>query len=172
MLAVAFGGDGNAIILTKTPVPADPQNPGPLTNLFVLLPFPYQVLIPITSIPLISKDLPVPLVTFPTQISEAAAGVSGDGNKIVILAAPSGAEANAYAEIEYDVPTGTASYGIGTSGPLLGPRSVSVDTDATNALLGWFMLQLDHDGGHHILAALPPTQRRISTRQPCLGSHP
>src|SRR5579871_2298064 len=30
VLAVAFGADGNAIILTRTPVPVDPKNPGPL----------------------------------------------------------------------------------------------------------------------------------------------
>jgi len=132
VLAVAFGGDGTAVILTKTPVPADPDNPGPLTNLFQLQPFPFQTLTPITSIPLTSKDLPVPLVTFPTQISEAAAGVSGDGKTIIILAAPSVGPNNGYADIRYDVPTATATYGIGTSTPLNGPRSVSVDQDASN----------------------------------------
>ncbi len=79
VLAVAFGSDGNAVILTRTPA-VDPQNPGPLTNLFVLQPFPYQTLTPIVSIPVQSVDLPVPLVKFPTQIGQAAAGVSGDKN--------------------------------------------------------------------------------------------
>ncbi len=34
VLSVAFGADDNAIILTRIPVPVDPTNPGPLTNLF------------------------------------------------------------------------------------------------------------------------------------------
>ncbi|MEO8051111.1 MAG: hypothetical protein ABI833_11910, partial [Acidobacteriota bacterium] len=51
VLSVAFGADNNAVILTRTPVPADPQSPGPLTNLFVLQPFPYQTLTGISSIP-------------------------------------------------------------------------------------------------------------------------
>lgn len=86
VLSVAFGSDGNALILTRTPV-ADPQNPGPLTNLFVLQPFPYQTLTAITAIPVQSVDLPVPLVKFPTQIGQASAGVSGDKNSIVMLTA-------------------------------------------------------------------------------------
>ena len=166
VLAVAFGGDGKAIILTKTPVPADPKNPGPLTNLFVLQPFPYQTLTGITSIPLVSKDLPVPLVTFPTQISEAAVGVSGDGNKIVFLAAPAPVTADGYAEIQYDVLAGTASQGGGTSTPLLGPRSVSLDKDGTNALLGWFIVQQAQNGDAHITAAFPQANGAFQ-----LGSH-
>lgn len=154
VLAVAFGADNNALILTRTPVPADPNNPGPLTNVFQLQPFPYQTLIPITSFPITSKDLPVPLVTFPTQISQAAVGVSGNGNTIVIIAAPASAPGNAYAEIRYDVPTATATLGIGTSSPLNGPRSVSVDQDATNILEGWFLLHEDQTGDH-IFAAFP-----------------
>ena len=118
VLAVAFGGNGNAVIVTRIPVPADPKNPGPLTNVFQLQPFPFQTLIPITSVPATSKDLPVPLATFPTQIAEAAAGVSGDGNTIVILAAPSSGAAGGYLEVRYDVPSATATYGIGTSSPL------------------------------------------------------
>ena len=80
--------------------------------------------------------------------------MSGDGNKIVILAAPSVLKRSAFAEIRYDVPTETATLGIGSSSPLLGPRSVSVDQDATNVLTGWFML-LRNQAGDHISAAFP-----------------
>src|SRR6266404_436075 len=74
VLAVAFGSDGTAVILTRTPA-VDPQNPdAPLTNLFVLQPFPYQTLTAITAIPVESVDLPVPLFKFPTQIGQATAG--------------------------------------------------------------------------------------------------
>src|ERR1019366_8279565 len=108
VLAVAFGSDNNALIVTRTPVPADPNNPGPLTNVFVLQPFPYQTLTGITSIPVGSVDLPVPLATFPTQIGQATAGISGDGNSIVVLAAPendAGAASGSSILIHYDVPT-------------------------------------------------------------------
>ena len=70
VLAVAFGADNNAVILTRIRFPPT-TNPGPLTNLFALQPFPVPTLIPITSFPIDSKDLPVTLATFPTQISEA-----------------------------------------------------------------------------------------------------
>src|ERR1700682_5704464 len=69
VLAVAFGFDNNAVILTRTPA-VDPNNPGPLTNLFLLQPFPFQKLTAIASIPVQSVDLPVPLVKFPTQIGQ------------------------------------------------------------------------------------------------------
>ena len=139
VLAVAFGGDGKAVILTRTPA-VDPQNPGPTTNLFVLQPFPSQTLTAIASITVQGIDLPVPLAHFPTQISQAAASVSGDGNTIVILAA-SDTDASAASHnsilMRYSVPTQTITTQGWISSPPDGPRSVSVDADGTNALAAW-----------------------------------
>jgi len=139
VLAVAFGSDGNALILTRTPA-VDPQNPGPLTNLFLLQPFPYQTLTAIASITVQGVDLPVPLAHFPTQIGQATASVSGDGNMIVIQAASdndlSATSANSIV-MRYSVATHTITTQGWISKPSDGPRSVSVDADGTNTLVAW-----------------------------------
>ncbi len=168
VLSVAFGSDGNALILTRTPV-ADPQNPGPLTNLFVLQPFPYQTLTAITAIPVQSVDLPVPLVKFPTQIGQASAGVSGDKNSIVMLtaaAADPGATSNLSILIHYDVPSQTAFAEEFTSSPPAGPRTVSVDQSAANILADWGMHRYSADGGSYLLAQFPRPNGAFN-----LGSH-
>ena len=157
VLAVAFGSDNNAVILTQTPVPADPKNPGPLTNLFVLQPVS-QILTAIAAIPVQSVNLPVPLVSFPTQIGQATAGVSGDGNTIVILAAatndPSSAS-NSSILIHYNVPTQTAFAEEFTQSPPAGPRSVAVDQTAANILVDWGLQQYLPDGTSYLLAEFP-----------------
>ena len=157
VLAVAFGSDGNAVILTRTPA-VDPQNPGPLTNLFVLQPFPNQTLTAIASIPVQSVDLPVPLVKFPTQIGQATAGVSGDKNSIVMLVAAdkdSGAASNLSIVIHYDVPSRTAFAEEFTTSPPAGPRSVAVDQTAANVLVDWGLQHYFPDGSSYLLAQYP-----------------
>ena len=157
VLAVAFGSDGNALILTRTPT-VDPKNPGPTTNLFVLQPFPYQTLTAIGSIAVQSVDLPVPLVKFPTQIGQATAGVSGDKNTIVMLASalvdPS-ATSSMSIVVRYDVPSQTATAEEFTQTPPPGPRSVSVDQTASNVLLDWGLQHYLPDGGSYLLAEFP-----------------
>ena len=158
VLAVAFGSDGKALIVTRTPVPADPQNPGPLTNLFVLDPFPVRTLTGITSITVGSVDLPTPLAKFPTQIGQATAGVSGDGNTIVILAATvndAGAASPSSVLIHYDVPTQTAFGEEFTATPPPGPRSVSVDQTAVNILADWGLQHYLPNGRSYLLAQFP-----------------
>ena len=158
VLAVAFGSDGNAVILTRTPA-VDPQNPdAPLTNLFVLQPFPYQTLRAITSIPVQSVDLPVPLVKFPTQIGQATAGVSGDKNSIVMLVAavkdPS-ATSNLSILIHYDVPSQTAFAEEFQQTPPAGPRSVALDQTGANVLSDWGLQHYLPDGSGYLLAQFP-----------------
>jgi len=157
VLAVAFGSDGNALILTRSPA-VDPQNPGPLTNLFLLQPFPFRTLTAIDSIPVQSVNLPVPLVNFPTQIGQAAAGVSGDRNTIVMLAAvvqDSSATSNLSVVIHYDVPSQRASAEEFTTSPPAGPRSVAVDQTAANVLVDWGMQHYSPDGSSYLLAQYP-----------------
>ena len=148
VLAVAFGSDGKALILTRTPA-VDPQNPGPLTNLFLLQPFPYQTLTAIASITVKGVDLPVPLARFPTQIGQAAISVSGDGKMIVILAS-SDTDASATSRnsivMRYSVATQTITTRGWISTPPQGPRSVSVDADGTNTLVAWTLYHyIDND---------------------------
>ena len=169
VLAVAFGGDGKALIVTRTPVPVDPQNPGPLTNLFVLEPFPYRTLTGIGSIDVKSVDLPVPLVKFPTQIGQATAGVSGDGNTIVILAAvdndpPTTSDLSIL--IHYDVATQTAFGEEIGQNPSAGPRSVSVDQTAANILADWGLQHYLPTGISYLLAQFPRPNGAFN-----LGSH-
>src|ERR1700681_2200478 len=157
VLAVAFGADNNAVILTRSPA-VDPTNPGPVTNLFVLQPFPFQKLIPITSIPVQRVDLRLPLVTFPTQIGQATAGVSGDGNTVVFLAAldkdPTTSSLSSVL-IHFDAPTQTAFAEEFTESPPAGPRSVSVDQTAANILKDWGLWHYLADGSSYLLAQFP-----------------
>ena len=168
VLAVAFGSDNNAIILTRTPVPADPNNPVPLTNLFLLNPL-YQTFTAITSIPVQSVDLPTPLVKFPTQIGQATAGVSGDGNTIAILAATASDPSASSSEsvlIRYDVPTQTVFAEEFTESPPAGPRSVSVDQTGANVLANWILLHSLPGGNSYFLAQFPRANGAFN-----LGSH-
>jgi len=169
VVSVAFGADNNAIILTRIPVPADPANPGPLTNLFQLQPFPVPTLIPITSIPVQSVDLPVPLAKFPTQIGQATAGVSGDGNSIVILAAAANdpsATSKLSLLIHYDVPTQIAYAEGFEQSPPAGPRSVAVDQNAMNILTDWGLQHYISPGNSYLLAEFPRPNGAFN-----IGSH-
>jgi uncharacterized protein (TIGR03437 family) len=169
VLSVAFGADNNAIILTRIPVPADPKSPGPLTNLFQLQPFPVPTLIPITSIPVQSVDLPVPLAKFPTQIGQATSGVSGDGNTIVILAAATNdpsASSNLSLLIHYNVLTQSAFAEEFQQKPPAGPRSVAVDQSAVNILTDWGLQQYPPGGQSYLLAEFPRPNGAFN-----IGSH-
>ena len=162
VLAVAFGADGKALIVTRAPA-VDPQNPGPLTNLFVLEPFPYQTLTGISSIGADSDDLPVPLVTFPTQIIQAAIAVSGDGQTIEVLASIS----SKTVLIRYHVSTGVAAIDAAiTASPVLGPASLSVDQTTDNVLAGWVMFHRLASGRLHHWAEFPYPDGALN-----IGSH-
>jgi uncharacterized protein (TIGR03437 family) len=169
VLSVAFGRDNNAVILTRTPVPADPNNPGPLSNLFLLQPFPFQTLTAITSIPVQSVDLPTPLVKFPTQIGQATAGVSGDRFTLAFLAAvdndPPTTSRNSVL-IRYDVATQTAFGSVFKQSPPAGPRSVSVDDSADNILTDWALLHYPVAAPLYLRAQFPRANGAFN-----IGSH-
>ncbi len=119
-----------------------------------------------------SPCFPVPFATFPSQIVQAAAGVSGDGNTIIVTASsgqnPAGAsgasgssgasgasgapacaqEAPAtgtpgFVTIRYNVASGIASMVQQTSAPIMAPRSVSVDQTGATYLTGWALIRPD-----------------------------
>ncbi len=123
-LAVAFGSGTQAFMVTTT-------------GTFLIDPYSGKTtsLVPAT---LTSLNLTVPLATFPPQIIQASAGVSGDGNTIVVLAT---GPSSVYYLLRYSVPTGTlTSEGFFTTPPL-GPFAVAADQDATNVLAGWILFR-------------------------------
>ena len=96
------------------------------------------------------RSLPVPLATFPPSILWASAGVSGDGQTIVVLArtgAPPCASADADpadstsdAVITYRVGGSRVDVISWTTSPPLGPRAISVNFDASAFLTGSLLL--------------------------------
>jgi uncharacterized protein (TIGR03437 family) len=158
VLAIAFGADGRALIVVRSDPPATGENPPPPgPNLFLLDPA-LGSLQPIAGITISSRDLSVPLATFPTQIIQAAVSVSGDRNTIVVQAAPvsdnSGAGALSIV-IRYHVDTQTATEILFGSSPPPGPKSVSVDQTAANVLVDWGLLHYPTEDDPYALAQFP-----------------
>ena len=126
-LAVAFGNSNIALVVTTS-------------GLFLLDPFALS-LQPVPGPDLECSKLPVDLATFPSQITRAAYGISGDGNTVVIAAEHPGtqgctmagtpAETTATMLIWYNVATGELRASSFTASPPLGPRVVSVDRDGS-----------------------------------------
>jgi uncharacterized protein (TIGR03437 family) len=127
VLSVAFGAGSQALVITtKDFLLLDPSN-GNITP----LPAP---------VALDGKPLPVPFSTFPPEIVEASTGVSGDGQRIVILAQIAGGNKQEAAVLLYHV--GDLQVGVIeiTSTPPLGPRSVSVNQDGSKFMVGWTLM--------------------------------
>jgi uncharacterized protein (TIGR03437 family) len=127
VLSVAFGAGSQALVITtKDFLLLDPGS-GNTTP----LPAP---------VALDGKPLPVPFSTFPPEIVEASTGVSGDGQKIVILAQIGGGNKQEAAVLLYRV--GELQVGVIeiTSTPPLGPRSVSVNQDGSRFMVGWTLM--------------------------------
>jgi uncharacterized protein (TIGR03437 family) len=130
VVAVAFGADGQALVVTRTPVA--PLAPA---NVFLLDPASATITV-IGTVAVESQNLSVPLNTFPAQTIQAAAGVSGDRRTIVVLTNPD------FTVIRYDVPSRSIVFaGQGAAVPPLGPRTVSVDQNASNLLMGWALFR-------------------------------
>jgi hypothetical protein len=132
-LAVAFGGGSKALLVTSTAIfLVDPTTKPPT---FVQQPSP---LVALTSAP-----LPTTFGTYPPQILQASAGVSGDGETIIVLAqgsvtTNSGTPASGtQLIINYNLASGALTAVSDTSAPTLGPRVVSVDRHGANFLAGW-----------------------------------
>ena len=127
VLSVAFGAGSQALVITtKDFLLLDPGS-GNTTP----LPAP---------VALDGKPLPVPFSTFPPEIVEASTGVSGDGQKIVILAQIAGGNKQEAAVLLYHV--GDLQVGVIeiTSTPPLGPRSVSVNQNGSKFMVGWTLM--------------------------------
>ena len=122
-LAVSFGADGQAFVVTTTEFLL--YDPG--SNSFVSLGT-------IASLgPLVT---PVPGATFPPDITFASVSRSGDGMTIFGMGG-----SNQTITFRYDVASQTVSPGaITLSSGNLGPRVVSLNQDGSVAMVGWIML--------------------------------
>ena len=142
VLSVAFGAGSQALVVTK--------------GAFLLLDPASGRYQTIEATTLGGATLPVPIavcaqsmLSFPANVVEAATGVSGDQNTIVVLAqvTPSGAntcpgDQKLAALIRYEVGKQLEVFGWVASPPL-GPRAVSVNQDASRFLGGWVLMDSD-----------------------------
>ncbi|HTM50292.1 MAG TPA: hypothetical protein VL285_16480 [Bryobacteraceae bacterium] len=115
-LAVAFGADGLALVLTTTE--------------FLLLDPATASAITLDTVAAIgAKVLPVAAATFPPQILTASMGASGNGQLIYGFTDT--------LQFLYSVPDQAVVSGSYISTPTLGPRVVSVNDDGSMYLSGW-----------------------------------
>ncbi|MEQ1885158.1 MAG: hypothetical protein ABL967_08860 [Bryobacteraceae bacterium] len=170
VLTVSFGVDGRALIVTRLGVADDTGNLAP--NILTLEPVT-GIVGGLATITFRSRNLPTgtPLLqlnTFPGEIIQTSAGVSGDLKKIIVLGAveeDSGAASTKSILMSYDVPTHTLSpIGFETTPPQ-GPRVVSVNQIGDYAIAGW---GLNHyiNGDSILWAQFPDVRGKFH-----IGSH-
>lgn len=162
-LTVTFGADNNALVLLgAVSSTSGGTTPGTQSNLFLLNPGAGTLQPVSITVDADSTGLPVPLVTFPAEITKAAAGVSRDGNAIFVMAQISASTTI----ILYDVASQTAKVSGIVSTPPLGPASVTVDRTGSNVLLGWSLWHQVPNGKYHHWAEFPDVDGKLN-----LGSH-
>jgi uncharacterized protein (TIGR03437 family) len=91
-------------------------------------------------------QLPVPFANFPPNIVQASAGVSGDGQTIMVLAATGKPTVAGRAEaviLQYRVGASTMTGAFITAAPPLGPRVMTVDRQGQAAIAGWALIDQD-----------------------------
>jgi uncharacterized protein (TIGR03437 family) len=126
-LAVAFGNGSKALLVTSSAIfLVDPTTKPPT---FVQQTSP--------AVALTTGPLPTTFGTYPPQIVQASAGVSGDGQTIAVLAS-TGTPAPVL--IRYSVGSGALTASTFATAPNLGPGVVSVDAHGANILAGWALL--------------------------------
>lgn len=123
-LAVAFGADGLAVLMTTN-------------NLMVLDPVA-GVTRALSEVELTAESLPVPFATFPPNIMAASMATSADGRLIYGVAQLGGTAGVFY--FSYNVAARTARLFGYTTSPDLGPRVISVAGDGSYLLAGWALL--------------------------------
>lgn len=165
VLTVSFGSDGKALVVTRINPPDMDGNIAP--NILVVDPV-LGIISGLTVVPFQSRDLVVPLVTFPGETVQAAAGVSGDLKQILVLGAATkddGASSTQSIFMRYDVPTQTVSPILFETSPPQGPRAVSVDQTGQNVLDGWGLNRF-LNGSPYLWAQFPAVTGKFN-----LGSH-
>jgi uncharacterized protein (TIGR03437 family) len=142
VLGVAFGSDGHALVISRTPTAGGP-------NILLLNPASGN-LTPLATIGVFSRILPqnpsagetnVLTAVAPLQIIQTAMAVSADGNTIHVLGASEeddSATSKNSVSLRYDVPSRTINNTfLLESTPPLGPRSVATDATGVNVVRGW-----------------------------------
>jgi len=122
-LAVAFGSSAQALVIT--------------TDGFYLLDPGNGILSPLQPGEMGGQQMPAPLATFPPEIVQASAGVSGDKRFIVGAVGTKEQDVEKTVHFRFNVETGQLGLWMISSQPPLGPRVVSVDREGKNFLLGW-----------------------------------
>src|SRR5579871_2858551 len=122
VLGIAFGADDLCLVVTETSIQLLEPLSGSLTKLS-------------TYPALAAQALPVPLATFPPQVTKASVSASGDHQVIYGYAAASGS--NVYLEFSYVVGHKALFSGNGSASPPLGPQVASVNRDGSLFMEGW-----------------------------------
>lgn len=122
-LAVAFGAGNMALVVTTK----DYRLLDPATGTLATLRLGDMT----------TTGLPVPLATYPPEIIQASAGVSGDGQVVYVVA--EGPDEIAVVTRFHTATRELRVVGI-ISSPLLGPRVVSVDQSGNTLLAGWALM--------------------------------
>ena len=128
VLSVEFGNGGKALVVTTSEFLLVEPFTGVLTTLQTL------------SDKLDGTQLPVAFLNFPQNIVEAATGVSGDGNRIVVLAQVADGDKNTSALLVHDVGSDVVQLAQLIAEPPLGPRAISASGDGNRILAGWALV--------------------------------
>jgi len=133
-LGVAFGMDGNALIVT--------------TNSFQLYnPNTGQVQLLETISQVATNAIPQPPANFPLEFTEAAIAVSRDGSTIAGFGGGS-----PYLVFRYSVPTQTVTSSYYVSSPPGGPRVVSLADDGSYVTMAWWEMDANFNDVAEFLA--------------------
>ncbi|MEQ1946823.1 MAG: hypothetical protein ABL995_06530 [Bryobacteraceae bacterium] len=134
VLAAAFGADGQAVVVTRAEVIRVDPGSGVITSLGLPV--------------LASRDLPLDLGKVPTQIIQAATGVSLDRKKIYFLVGveddPS-ASSSKSGLLVYNADTAQLTAEAFQTAPPQGPRSVAVDATGASLVFGWGLVHRVED---------------------------
>jgi len=126
-LAVAFGYTGRALVVS--------------TNGFFVLQPANGTLEFLASLQAVAAELPVEIPTYPSEVKQAAVGVSADGRVIYGVASLALASTDASSDsnliFRYDVEHNALRAAGVTASPALGPRVVSVNRNGSAYLAGW-----------------------------------
>ena len=127
-LGVAFGADNRALVVTATAFYlADPALKLTLLD---------------TLANVVSKEIPVPAGTQPTEITAASMNTSRDGKVIFGVGSSSST-----VTFRYEVETGQVlPGGIVLASGVFGPRVVSLNDNGSRVMAGWTMLSAGEDG--------------------------
>jgi uncharacterized protein (TIGR03437 family) len=126
VLAVAFGGDDKALVVTATAFVLFDPSVGTTQTL--------ETIAQVAASPLPTNAVPQPPATFPLNFTQAASATSKDG----LTVAGFGGSPTASMLFRYSVANHTIYATASGESPALGPRTVSVADDGSQTSYGWW----------------------------------